>query len=171
MAAVLPVLNTTVCEILNLPAKAGITSLINKHAQAALAWLEGVIPAEADEEEGIEVGYAELTEADPDVDAQIQALFEACYSYKMLNLIAPLLNLNTAGTGIITSTGFEASRTSLLSLDEVKKLQALMEEKALRTVEPYLNDAGVTLLAGFERATSTRMRVAVIKEEDEDLWS
>lgn len=79
-------------------------------------------------------------------DEMIIASFKTAFSYLLFIEIMPFLNLNTAGSGIIKSTGFNDSKIDLLSNEETTQRQQSIELNALKAIKPYLSDSGLSRL-------------------------
>jgi len=74
-------------------------------------------------------------------DETTKAIYEeiqkAAYNLA-LSYAVHTLNIETQGTGIIRSKGFDVSRSDLLSREEVKDLSEHFRNVAMRLLEPYL---------------------------------
>lgn len=73
--------------------------------------------------------------------------FKLALSYLLYMEIMPFLNVNTAGSGIVSSTGIDQSRTELISQAELERRQDAAELKAYELLVDYLNDAGKNRLS------------------------
>ena len=51
----------------------------------------------------------------------------------------PSLNVETAGAGIVTSKGWDQSRSTVLSVNETKSLVQVFRQKALMLLSPYMS--------------------------------
>lgn len=87
----------------------------------------------------------ESVEAETADDTVITS-FKTAFSYLLFTEIMPFLNINTAGSGIVKSTGFLESKIDLLSNEETSKRQQNIELNALKIIKPYLNDTGISRL-------------------------
>lgn len=50
----------------------------------------------------------------------------------------PALNIETSGSGIVTTKGWDQSRSEVLSINEVERLSGLYRSKAMMLLGPYL---------------------------------
>lgn len=79
-------------------------------------------------------------------DETVTTAFKTAFSYFLFIEIMPFLNTNTAGNGIIKSTGFNDSKIDLLSNEETTQRQQNIELSALKVIKPYLSDSGISRL-------------------------
>lgn len=105
--------------------------LINSHMFAVDLKLQGITQPDVYE------SVNEETADEPVVKA-----FKLAFSYLLYMEILPFLNVNTAGSGIVSSTGIDQSRTELISQTELERRQNSAELKAYELLYTYLNDAG-----------------------------
>ena len=163
--AVLPLAIADFRSFTNLPDDTRITDIYNKHTARVLSFIKKCVTTE---------DYTAVTDADGDDNTDRKNAFEYAFSRLGLSVMLPVLNTNTAGKGIITETGFDTGRTKLLSGAELKHRQLDLNLEALETIEEYLNDDGLVLLASYSEKPKSFFRAAVITQTetqlDEDLW-
>lgn len=76
-------------------------------------------------------------------DELVKSAFYTGFSYFLYAECIELLNTNTAGSGIIASTGYADSRIELLSTEESFQKRNNLEYKAYTVLKDYLNEAGL----------------------------
>ena len=163
MAKTLPVVKATVLAILNLKKEVDDNSVIAKHVATILLWFKQYV--NADDYTAVAVSEESGT---PDTDQLARKnSFEMAYSLKLLHSILPFINLQTAGEGIIKTTGIDSNRTSVLTGKEIEEFQHNLLIRCLQTIEDYLNDDGTALLVSLRTPKKTYFRAAVISGHED----
>lgn len=85
--------------------------------------------------------YADVE--DETADQLVKDAFYNAFAYFVYAEILEFLNTNTAGNGIVKSTGFSDNRIELLSQDETEKRRNKLEFKAYNVIRKYLNTDGL----------------------------
>ena len=164
MAKTLPVIKETVLAILNLKSAVDDNSVMEKHVATILLWFKQYV--NADDYTAVAV---DEEPAEPDTDQLARKnSFEMAYSLKMLHSILPFINLQTAGEGIIKTTGIDSNRTSVLTGKEIEEFQNKLLIRCLETIEDYLNDDGTALMVSLSEPRKTYFRAAVISGHEDD---
>lgn len=96
------------------------------------------------QEYSLESSYNSVVDNSAD-DITITA-YKTAFSYLMFAQLMPFLNTNTAGSGIVKSTGFNESKIDLLSQAETEKRQQSAELEALKFIKKHLNTTGLERL-------------------------
>lgn len=166
MPAVLPLEYTSLAAYTNLPASNSRTSSIyDKHEQRVLLFMEKYMT---------EDNYEALTSEDGSPTDALTNAGEFAFSRLCLSVMLPILNLNTAGEGVITSIGMDNHNTKLLSGKELKEKQIELNREALESIADYLNDDGAVLLASYKERPKRFFRSTLITQTeddpDDDLW-
>lgn len=151
MAAVIPLSASDFLATVNLPADTK-TAFFTAHMPRALGWIEGITESDA---------FEQATDEDGSDDEALTAAFRLGFAFYLLSETVELLNLKTIGAGIVTSTGFDSSRSELLSVDNVAKLRQMLERRALESLQSYLNPQGTLCLMSLQEPRK-RMRVTII---------
>lgn len=172
----IPVEVNTFLDGVNLSAlkdKTRIDNLVSAHEPSVLSLVEFYTTSEA---------YESAVSEDPVIT--LANAFKFAYNLLLLKSILPFLNLNTAGEGIIASTGIDANQTNLLSYEQIKKQQNDLELQALRALRYYLSEEGKRQLINLSGTKKSKVKAALLCEEetgettpwwypgdfDEDLW-
>lgn len=164
MAATLPVAKETVLAILNLKTEVDSNDVIVKHVDTILLWFKQYV--NADDYKAIAIDNEPES---PDTDQLARKnSFEMAYSLKVLHSILPFINLQTAGEGIIKTTGIDSNRTSVLTGKEIDEFQNKLLIRCLETIENYLNDDGTAFMVSLSEPRKTYFRAAVISGYEED---
>ena len=158
MAATLPVDRSIILSILNLKSEVDDNEIIAQHVSTVLLWFKKYVDADDYTAVAIDNEPANPTTAE---QARIDK-FKMSYSLKILHSILPFINLQTAGEGIIKTTGIDSNRTSLLTGKEIDDFQYKLLLQVLETIEDYLNDDGIALLVSMRTPKKTYFRAAVI---------
>lgn len=158
MPAYLPITNADALAVLNLPDKARITALFEKHKSGVLSRLALVSDSDV---------WEEMISADGSPTNEEKAAYLLAYSYTLLSRTALLLNLRTVGEGIVRSAGFQDSRESLLDIKSTEEMSNKLDELSLIAIEAYLNSYGLRELDRYRYKTQTRMSVKVIKSTED----
>lgn len=150
----LPVPTSEVVNILNLPAELASNPVFDEHAALVLAQIESLVDAD-------EYALA-TTEGDEDPALSLQVAFRFGFAFLLLASVAEFLNLKTLGEGIVKTIGLDSAATQLLTGAEIEAFKKALTTRALKALEPSLNEEGLALLATSQTNPSGRVRVALI---------
>ena len=70
-------------------------------------------------------------EAERKVLSKAEALLTLYYA-------VPVMNIETQGTGIVRSKGWDESRSEMISWNEAKSLAEMFRDRAMKLIQPYL---------------------------------
>jgi hypothetical protein len=154
--AVIPVAFEDVLKYVNLSdlvKNQRVIDLFGAHEGEIEVWLEKYT---------VDTDYTAVTADGGDSDTIRAAAFSAGYCLHSLAVALPFLNINTAGKGLIKTTGIDANATELLSGSEINKLQDQFNYQALDNLRVYLNDDGKSLLESYRPRARRGFRATVI---------
>jgi hypothetical protein len=150
----LPVPTAEAINILNLPAELASNPVFEEHAALVLAQIEAIVDPDA--------YVLATTEGDEDPSPALQVAFRFGFAFLLLASVAEFLNLKTLGEGIVTTIGLDSSATQLLTGAEIQEFKKALTTRALKALDPHLNEEGLALLAASQTSPSGRVRVALI---------
>jgi hypothetical protein len=170
----IPVSNENALKALNLSklsGKTAVENLLDAHSPSVLITLQNYT---------LDENY---TAALAETSTPLATRYELAYSLLLLSSTYEFFNLNTAGNGIIQSTGMDAGKAQLLSAATVEKQKKALELRALRALEPYLSTAGKRRLVQLSDSRKSKAKAGLLCEEtttettnwweagyDESLW-
>lgn len=136
--------------------KTRVTNLFNAHQPSVLKQIENYTTDES---------YSEATSETAGL--AIANAFKFAFNLLTLRSILPFLNLNTAGSGVVSSTGIDQNKTNLLSHDQVQKIQRSHELEALKMLNPYLSEEGKIQLVNLSGKKKSKVKAAILGEDEE----
>jgi hypothetical protein len=152
MTVTLPVTTDEVKKILNLK-NVKNTELFELHQAGVLLHVQRMVQPEH---------YLEETTETEQPDAARATAFKLAYAFLMLHSTVEFLNLNTAGDGIVESTGMDANQTKLLSTHSIEQKKVILERRALLLLKPYLNAEGMQRLTTLTQTPKKSFRATIV---------
>jgi flagellar biosynthesis component FlhA len=89
--------------------------------------------------------YLEYKTSEDAEEKQVHATLKKAEINLALSYAVHALNIETQGSGIVRSKGWDQSRSDLLSRNEVKDLSEHFREIAMRLIQPYLPEDSTTV--------------------------
>jgi hypothetical protein len=159
----------------DLEGKTKVTNLVNAHEPGVLLYLQNATTDDS---------YTAATTSEGTVEASIDEPFKLAYCYIMLRSIISLLNLNTAGRGIVNATGIDQQRSELRSEKNIQLQKTDLEREALSLLQTFLSPQGKRRFAALQTNKKSKAKAVLLGENtdeqvynwwnistfDEDLW-
>ncbi len=151
MSGVIPMTTGRLLEVINLPQAMKVNKIWETEQVAAINYLSRYLLPD----------YLSFLETgDGDFPVAAGKLGEMAVGKCTYGLALPLLNLHTAGKGIVKKTGIEDNATELLTVGETTEYSKVLKREALESVSEYLNERGKTALKDFK--SGSRYRCSLI---------
>jgi hypothetical protein len=162
-------------NLADLDGKTKVTNLVDAHQPGVLLYLQNATTDDS---------YTAATDSEGTVEADIDNPFKLAYCYIMLRNIVSLLNLNTAGRGIVNATGIDDKRSELRSEKNIQIQKTDLEREALSLLQPFLSPQGKRRFAALNPNKKSKTKATLLGEDtdiqiynwwsittfDEDLW-